>query len=169
VPTSGYQGALIPIRLRPAFDHGGNDSYVPHSVKYRLRDSGDRCGIFTQHYGGAAKNARALIVWPTGKALPNVSTLNVYTAGTVVANAAIVPAGTSGAINAYVTDATDLVIDIDGYFAPPAANGLKLYPVTPCRVADTRVPSFRQAWATVDERGNATILLGAGEYVRYSE
>jgi hypothetical protein len=88
------------------------------------------------------KTLGALTIWPAGQPLPNVSTLNVYTAGTVVANAAIVPAGTNGAINTYVTDATDLVIDINGYFAPPATNGLKLYPVTPCRIADTRVASF---------------------------
>ena len=79
-----------------------------------------------------------LSIWPAGKPLPNVSTLNVYTQGTVVANAAVVPAGTIGAINAYVTDATDLVIDINGYFAPPGTNGLNFYPVIPCRVADTR-------------------------------
>ncbi len=83
-----------------------------------------------------------LSIWPTGQALPNVSTLNVYNAGTVVANAAIVPAGTNGAINTYVTDATDLVIDIDGYFGPATANGLNFYPATPCRVADTRLASF---------------------------
>ncbi len=83
-----------------------------------------------------------LSIWPAGQPLPNVSTLNVYNAGTVVANAAIVPAGTGGAINAYVTDATDLVVDVNGYFAPLSANGLKFYPATPCRVADTRVASF---------------------------
>jgi hypothetical protein len=88
------------------------------------------------------KTLGILTIWPAGKAQPNVSTLNVYNAGTVVANAAIVPAGTGGAIDVYVTDATDLVIDINGYFAPPsgngASNGLKLYPAIPCRVADTR-------------------------------
>ena len=83
-----------------------------------------------------------LSIWPTGQPLPNVSTLNVYTAGTVVANAAIVPAGINGAINTYVSDATDVVIDINGYFAPVSTSGLKLYPATPCRVADTRVSSF---------------------------
>jgi hypothetical protein len=35
-----------------------------------------------------------------------------------VANAAIVPAGTNGAISVYVTDPTHVVIDINGYFAP---------------------------------------------------
>jgi hypothetical protein len=33
-----------------------------------------------------------------------------------VANAAIVPAGTSGAVNVYVTNATQVIIDTNGYF-----------------------------------------------------
>jgi len=38
-----------------------------------------------------------------------------------------------------VTDATDVIIDINGYFAPPGTTGaLNFYPLTPCRVADTR-------------------------------
>jgi streptogramin lyase len=78
-----------------------------------------------------------LTTWPTGKAMPNASTLNSYT-GTVVANAAIVPAGTGGAISIYVNNATDVLFDINGYFAPPAVGGLQFYPVSPCRVADTR-------------------------------
>jgi hypothetical protein len=36
----------------------------------------------------------------------------------VVANAAIVPAGTNGAIDIYVTNPTQVVLDINGYFAP---------------------------------------------------
>ncbi|HSU31471.1 MAG TPA: hypothetical protein VLJ11_09560 [Bryobacteraceae bacterium] len=58
-----------------------------------------------------------LTIWPTGATKPLVSTLNSYT-GTVVANAALVPAGTSGAVSVFVTDKTDLIIDINGYFAP---------------------------------------------------
>ena len=78
-----------------------------------------------------------LTTWPTGQSMPNASTLNDST-GTVVANAAIVPAGTNGGINVYVNNATDVLFDINGYFAPPLSSGLQFYPVTPCRVADTR-------------------------------
>jgi hypothetical protein len=79
-----------------------------------------------------------LSTWPTGQAQPRVSTLNSWT-GKVVANAAIVPAGTNGSISVFVTDPTDVILDTNGYFAPPGnAGALRFYPVTPCRVADTR-------------------------------
>ncbi len=38
--------------------------------------------------------------------------------GQVTANAAIVPAGTGGAITLFAAQAADLVIDLNGYFAP---------------------------------------------------
>ncbi|MCC6368071.1 MAG: hypothetical protein IT165_31485 [Bryobacterales bacterium] len=79
-----------------------------------------------------------LSAWPTGETRPLVSTLNSWN-GRVVANAAIVPAGTSGAISFYAANDTDLVLDINGYFVPAGtAQALAFYPVTPCRVADTR-------------------------------
>lgn len=78
-----------------------------------------------------------LTLWPTGETQPNVSTLNSPT-GEVVANAAIVPAGTGGDVSIYVTHTSDVVMDIDGYFAPPGTGGLSLYTVSPCRVIDTR-------------------------------
>ena len=78
-----------------------------------------------------------LTVWPTGQTRPTVSTLNDVL-GRVIANAAIVVAGTSGEVSAYPTSNTDLIIDINGYFAAPGTGGLSLYGVTPCRVLDTR-------------------------------
>jgi hypothetical protein len=79
-----------------------------------------------------------LTTWPAGQTQPVVSTLNSPD-GSIVANAAIVPAGTGGAISVYVTNDTDLIVDINGYFAPPGSTGaLALYTLTPCRVADTR-------------------------------
>ena len=78
-----------------------------------------------------------LTTWPAGQTQPLVSTLNAGT-GAVTANSAIVPAGTNGDISVFVTDNADLVIDVNGYFAPPVAGGLSLYALTPCRVLDTR-------------------------------
>ncbi len=82
-----------------------------------------------------------LTTWPTGQAPPVASTLNSWT-GKVVANAAIVPAGTNESISVYVSNATDVILDGNGYFAAPGSPGaLNFYPVTPCRVADTRNPA----------------------------
>jgi len=80
-----------------------------------------------------------LTIWPAGGTQPVVSTLNDYT-GTIVANAAIVPAGTEQQTDVYATNETNLLIDINGYFAPAssASSPLSLYPVTPCRILDTR-------------------------------
>ena len=79
-----------------------------------------------------------LELWPKDQ-MPQdpVSTLNNVT-GTIVANAAIVPAGTGGEITAFANSDTDLIIDINGYFAAAGPGGLSLYGVTPCRVIDTR-------------------------------
>lgn len=78
-----------------------------------------------------------LSTWPTGQSFPGVSTLN-SPGGTVLANAAIVPAGTSGSITVVAGSPTDLIIDVNGYFAPPGPGELVYYPVTPCRIMDTR-------------------------------
>ena len=78
-----------------------------------------------------------LSAWAAGSDQPLVSTLNNPTA-TVVANAAIVPAGVGGAIAVYPDQNTDLVADINGYFAAPGTGGLSLYATMPCRVLDTR-------------------------------
>lgn len=61
-----------------------------------------------------------LTVWPTGQSQPGVSTLN-SDSGQIVANAAIVPAGTGGAVSVFVTNATDVILDIDGYFVGQTA------------------------------------------------
>jgi hypothetical protein len=81
-----------------------------------------------------------LTAWPAGQSQPVVASLNDPT-GTVLANAVVVPAGVGGAVNVYTTDDTDLVIDVNGYFAPPGAGGLSLYTVAPCRVLDSRLPA----------------------------
>lgn len=60
-------------------------------------------------------------LWPAGSPRPADSTLNDVQ-GTIVANAAIVPAGTpSGGVSVYNSGpaAIDVVIDMNGYFAAP--------------------------------------------------
>lgn len=96
-----------------------------------------------------------LSIWPAGSAQPGVSTLNA-TDGTVVANAAIVPAGSNGGVSVFVSDTSNVIIDINGYFAPPSSQGLAFYPVTPCRIADTRGNGKTGAFGTPSMGANAT-------------
>ena len=79
-----------------------------------------------------------LSLWPAGQPQPGVSTLNSWQ-GVVVANAALVPAGTDGAVSVYVSNPTDVILDINGYFDSSSGPGsYAFYSATPCRVADTR-------------------------------
>jgi len=67
-----------------------------------------------------------LTVYPANvSAPPNASTLN-DPSGVVLANAAIVPAGTDtyGSVSVYASGATDLIIDINGYYCSPGALNL---------------------------------------------
>jgi trimeric autotransporter adhesin len=58
-----------------------------------------------------------LTIWPDGQPQPNASTLN-SPSGNVIANAAIVPAGASGAVDVFVSNPADVILDISGYFVP---------------------------------------------------
>ncbi|MBL8209887.1 MAG: hypothetical protein JNK87_04215, partial [Bryobacterales bacterium] len=59
--------------------------------------------------------------WPQGLPQPFVSTLNSFN-GQVVANMAIVPTGTTGAVSAFASNPTHLILDTSGYFAPDPGN-----------------------------------------------
>lgn len=99
-----------------------------------------------------------LTTWPAGQTQPLVSTLNAGT-GAVTANSAIVPAGTNGDISVFVTNTSDVVIDVNGYFAPPGPGGLSLYALTPCRVLDTRDSPLPPFTGTIDV---SVMLSGCG-------
>jgi YVTN family beta-propeller protein len=84
-----------------------------------------------------------LTIWPATTPQPVVSTMNSLD-GRIKANAAVVPAGYQGSVSVYAANTTDVVLDIDGYFVPPSGQALQFYPLTPCRVADTRSSNYPQ-------------------------
>jgi hypothetical protein len=81
-----------------------------------------------------------LTLWPTGQSQPAASTLNAPD-GSILANAAIVPAGTGGSIDVFALQDTEFMLDVNGYFTTPGAGTLAFYPTTPCRAVDTRSSS----------------------------
>jgi len=139
---------LTPCRIadtRNAAGPLGGPSLAAESTRsFPIADSS--CGVpttalaYSLNFAAVPKGPLGyLTAWPTGQPQPGVASLNAVT-GTVTANAVIVPAGANGAVSVYTTNATDLVIDIDGYFAAPGAGGLSFYAGTPCRVLDSRDP-----------------------------
>ncbi|MGB7758597.1 MAG: tail fiber domain-containing protein [Bryobacteraceae bacterium] len=68
----------------------------------------------------AGSTMRWLTAWPDGETMPVLATLNDK-AGVVTSNAAIVAAGNNGAIDIYVEDATDVILDVNGYYALPGS------------------------------------------------
>lgn len=84
-----------------------------------------------------------ITAYPTGVAQPNISNMNAYF-GYAVANSAIVPASQNGSIDVFAYNATNLIIDVNGYFAPDdgTGRGLYYYPTTQCRVLNTLDGTF---------------------------
>ncbi len=145
-PGSGtYQFyPLTPCRIVDT--RGNKDGGTLQKGKERDYTIAGNCGVpssataysFNVTVLPAAGGLDYLTVWPKGESQPVVSTLNDDT-GTVVANAAIVPAGSENATAFYPnSNNTDLLVDVNGYFAPAGTGGLSMYPQAPCRVLDTR-------------------------------
>lgn len=148
--TGNYFVPVAPCRLvdtrNPGGTFGGPSIFGGSSRNFPI--SGGPCGVPTSATAYSLNvtvvphgSLGYLTIWPTGEAQPVVSTLNSLD-GRIKANAAIVPAGLNGSVSVFVTDTTDVVLDINGYFVPASTSGsLALYPVTPCRVVDTRNPA----------------------------
>jgi len=126
-PTGALGGPFLTGDTSRAFPVQSGSCGIPAIAKaYSLN-------VTTVPHGGLGY----LTVWPTGQIQPGTSTLNAPTGG-VTANAAIVAAGNDGEASIFVSDDADVILDVNGYFALPAAGGLSLYTVTPCRALDTR-------------------------------
>ncbi len=149
-PVSGSTLAfysLAPCRVADTRGPIGNlgGPYLHAGVTRRLPVLESACGIpdtaqaYSFNFTAIPRGGPVYVftAWPDGPAQPGTSTLNAPT-GTVVANAGIVPAGTHGDIDVWASNDSDLLIDVDGYFAPAGAGGLSLYSMAPCRALDTR-------------------------------
>jgi hypothetical protein len=94
----------------------------------------------------------------SGANRPLISSLN-YRNAAVTSNTSYLTVGTDGTVNVYSVQATDLVLDISGYYAPAGtadpnsfSTGLLYYPLPkPIRVLDTRA-------------GQAALYSGGGTF-----
>ena len=143
MPGGGHtHGSWIFGRIRAAVAGRRNNAGLSGATKY-LRDSIHGAGLCGSDDSGGSWAAGLF----DGLARRGTAARRGHPErpnGGVIGNEAIVPAGTAagGPISVYASNNTDLVIDINGYFAPAGSPGaLNFYPLTPCRVADTRAGS----------------------------
>lgn len=95
-----------------------------------------QCGVPVSNSGGLAVSVNVTVtntqgpgdlrVFPDSTTPPLVSTLN-YLAGQTIANAAIVPVGFTGVSLLPDVSGTDVIIDVNGYFATASTGGSGLY------------------------------------------
>jgi uncharacterized protein with LGFP repeats len=83
-------------------------------------------------------NQGNLRLYPAGEELTPVSNVN-FIPGRTVSNSFTVKLGTNGAFNIYSFSPSDVIIDVTGYYAPPATGGLYYHQLpNPIRILETR-------------------------------
>ncbi len=140
--------AVTPCRLLDTRNSGpiGGGNFATFNLKELAQNAGctdlTAASIYSLNVTllPASGPVNYLTIWPTGETQPTVSLMNSPD-GRIKANAAIVPEGANGAVNIYVTNTANVIVDIDGYFTAPTGSTLAFYPLPPCRVADTRAPN----------------------------
>ncbi len=75
-----------------------------------------------------------LDVYPAGGSRPTASAVN-WIPGRTVANQAVVKLSAGGQIELYDPTAANVIVDVEGWFAP---GGAGFVPITPTRITDTR-------------------------------
>ena len=116
--------------------HGWQHSLLPRPFD-RLQRSVDSSGLFVESHGCSPCSTRL----PVNLAHRRESAARFHSQHfrhRGYRKCRDCPCRDGGTVSAYASDDTDLVIDINGYFAPPNVGGLSMYTVTPCRVLDTR-------------------------------
>jgi hypothetical protein len=119
--------AITPCRAYDSRAAVGGPGPIPAATARTIDVDGSTCGpiptgvgaysLNITVFGSAPGTSYAFITaYPTGSTRPTVSSLN-FLLGTQVGNAVIVPAGTAGDIDIYASSATEVVVDINGYYS----------------------------------------------------
>ena len=167
IPASAYT-ALAPSRLldtrssRQTLGPGGslNLTVTGGSVP------ADASAVALNVTATGTSSASDLTVYPAGGAEPSTSNLN-WVAGETVPNLVIVPVGSGGQVTfANALGQTDVLADLEGYFAPEALGSTagSYVPLTPARITDTRSGSgYPNAGKTLPAGGSINVhVTGAG-------
>jgi outer membrane protein assembly factor BamB len=152
-PPAAYT-AVTPVRLMDTRTSGG--PLGPASVRNLtvvgagpLAPAG-ATGVMLNVTATNTSAAGYLTAYPTGSVVPLASNLN-WTAAKTVPNLVSVQVGSGGQVSFYNSaGSTDVVVDLEGYFAPPSGTAGGEVALTPARITDTRSGSALGAGASLD-------------------
>ena len=119
-----------------------------------------------------------ITAYPTGQPVPLAATL-VWSQGVITSNAAVVTGGTSGSLNVFTNSATDIVIDINGYYAPQSGTPQEMtitYSLSPGASSAPITPPAGQAVLVMGVQnefgfrgvGQVTMLRVAGSFLEWT-
>lgn len=162
--TAGQEVALTPARITDTrsgsgLPNAGMTVGAGSTLDIQVTNAG---GVPPTGVSAAILNVTAthttapsfLTVWPAGLARPTASNLN-WAAGQTVPNRVIVPVGSGGMVSVYNSSgATDVIVDVSGYFTDSTSSGTLFMPQVPHRIADTR------GGATLGPGGTFTLPVG---------
>ena len=129
--TLALAGALVPVHVEAAATVDGQ------FAELGIRDAGVTTSLVVANRGGVPANATAVTlnvtstgslgggfvtVYPCGTPRPNTSNVN-FAPGSTVANAVTTKVGAGGAVCIFNDAATHLIVDVHGYYSPPANYG----------------------------------------------
>jgi hypothetical protein len=131
-------GAIVPVKVT-----GAGNPAVPADAK----------SVVISVTATNAAAAGWVTVFPCGEAVPNTSNVNVVP-GVARANLATSKIGANGSVCLYVSQPTDVIVDLAGY-APATST---FVPTSPERVLDTR-PTSRTSYTGLKPTSGQTIEL----------
>jgi hypothetical protein len=101
-----------------------------------------------------------LTAYGSGTVRPTTSNVN-YRLGTTTPNRVIVPIGPDGRVMLYSSAATNLLLDVSGYYSAPGTGGAGLVTApTPTRVCDTRPGNPSRLSGPAAQCSGATLAPG---------
>jgi len=146
----------------PAFGIGETRTFNVYSAGNFQIPSGQVGSLALNVTAVDSAGAGHLVVWPSDAPKPTASVLN-FGGGDTVPNAVAVKVSASGSFNVYAHNATQVVVDVMGYYAPApgdSPDGGGFVGVTPKRLMDTRE---RIGAGTLGDGGQVSLnVTGAG-------
>jgi len=136
-PEYNFQGRVLPFGP-PFLNTAETRTFVPQLSNVCTVPSTAKAYVLNVTLVPRGTGVDFVTVFPAAETRPDSWTVRSPD-GLIVANSATVKAGAGGAISVYTSNATDMLIDIAGYFTDnPQESNLVYYPLTPCRVIETR-------------------------------